>query len=402
MLEPSEADSTEILSNNVADILLSPRSAPVRTLTDNRRTLNVQFETLLKIQLEQKLQVQKTAQLQNMPSLSTRRARLSKSTKPSSRRDLSKLDTMTFREREQLLCEVWLTEDFRPSSKRRRNLFFKGVPVLIRGQVWSSCLENKLCISDDLYDVLKDKLNESGEASLRSSHGDVSEGRATVDTALSSITLDVPRTFPDLVFFHEGDLRCTDRLASLLEVYVKFRPSVGYSQGMSFVGAVLLLYTEDNVAFKMFANLLENTCLYTFFVMKMPDVKVYLKVHDSLLKTDVPEVASHLSKLGIGSDLYMMNWILSLFSRITSLDLACRFWDIVMLDGDVAIFRIALGLLKHLSNVLIRCGFDESLQLLSKFPRYENPDAVIASVRSIGLNAKRLKQTYAKCISSFK
>mmetsp|Transcript_5396 Transcript_5396/g.16114 ORF Transcript_5396/g.16114 Transcript_5396/m.16114 type:complete len:403 (+) Transcript_5396:93-1301(+) len=401
MLEPSEADSTEILSNNLADILLSPRSAPVRTLTNSGVMLNAHFETLLKVQLEQRLQAQGATQAQGTGNVQSRRGKLLKSTKSSSRRDLSRLDTLSFREREQLLCEVWLTEEFRPSSKRKRDLFFKGVPVLIRGKVWSACIENKLRIPSDLFGILRGKLDESGEISRKGSHGDVSEGQATVDATFNAIALDIPRTFPDLTIFHEGALKCTDRLASLLEVYVKFRPRIGYSQGMSFVGAILLLYADDNVAFTMFANLLENTCLYTFFVMKMPDVKIYLEVHDSLLRSDVPDVASHLAKLGIGPDLYMVNWILSLFSRTTSLELACRLWDIIMLDGDVAIFRIALGLLKHLSKVLIRCGFDESLQLLSKFPRYESPDAVVASVRSVSLTAKRLKHMYAKCSAGF-
>lgn len=44
-----------------------------------------------------------------------------------------------------------------------------------------------------------------------------------------------------------------------------------------------------------------------------------------------------------------------------------------------------------------RCDFDECLHLLAHFPPYENVDEVVASIRSVTLSLKKVKQTYVQC-----
>ena len=51
--------------------------------------------------------------------------------------------------------------------------------------------------------------------------------------------MDIPRTFPDLAFFTPGG-GLDEELRKVLEAYVCYRPDVGYVQGMSFLGAVLV------------------------------------------------------------------------------------------------------------------------------------------------------------------
>lgn len=86
----------------------------------------------------------------------------------------------------------------------------------------------------------------------------------------------------------------------------------------------------------------------------LPQVKIYLRLHDTLLDSEVPEVAHHFQSLGVNADLYMVNWLMSMYSRVLPLQMVCRVWDIFILDGDVSIFRIALGLLRHISKTLLR------------------------------------------------
>ena len=43
-----------------------------------------------------------------------------------------------------------------------------------------------------------------------------------------------------------------------------------------------------------------------------------------MAKEQVPEVCEHLERLGLRPDMYLLDWIMTLFGRTAPLDLACR------------------------------------------------------------------------------
>jgi len=171
---------------------------------------------------------------------------------------------------------------------------------------------------------------------------------------------------------------------------------------MSFIAAMFTLHMDPYSSFQAFASILETTCLGDFYVMKMSQVRVYLNVHSYLLQAEIPEVYHHFKRHKVNPDLYMVNWVMSLFSKTTPLELTCRLWDVLLLDGDVGIFRIALGLIKHIAKVFTRCNQDECLHLLTKYPMYENNDEVIASVRSVSLSKRKFNKVVSKCKSEMR
>ena len=48
--------------------------------------------------------------------------------------------------------------------------------------------------------------------------------------------------------------------------------------------------------------------------------------------------------LNLSPDLYLQEWIYTLYSRSLPLDLASRVWDVYCRDGDDIVFRIAVGM----------------------------------------------------------
>ncbi len=71
------------------------------------------------------------------------------------------------------------------------------------------------------------------------------------------IELDLPRTFPNLkVFGHEG-APLWQSLKDVLLSFALYRPDIGYVQGMSFIGALMLMNQETpSDAFVAFSNLI--------------------------------------------------------------------------------------------------------------------------------------------------
>lgn len=215
MLEPVEQGTQDSGVTKLEDILIAKRTEPVREVVGNCSNLNAQFEASLKSQLRR---LKNSANAQGNGKLDSSDVGLIKLEQGSSSRKLSMRKISAKKEisavlakdqlqRDQVLQEMWLTEENRQSSKRRRELCFMGVPVPLRGAIWSESLGNPLQINDELQRVLGERVKESEVSSLTDSHGDVTEGVTRMTSASNSIALDVPRTFTDLEFLHSGDLK---------------------------------------------------------------------------------------------------------------------------------------------------------------------------------------------------
>lgn len=301
----------------------------------------------------------------------------------------------------------------RRRAARTRTLLFRGVPASVRGLVWQTALGNPLNVSPELFEILKERavvgrveynrsreLEESGDVASDDSPPMLHHQRS----AHKSILLDLPRTFPGLAFFHADGSTYEDALRDILEAFVYLRPDVGYSQGMSFLGAVLLLFMEPPDAFACFVNmLLYKSCFLQFFRIQMPDVRIYLNVHQRLLAEELPALHSHFVHFGIEADIYMINWVMSLYCHALPLDIVSRIWDIYMFDGDVAIFRAALGILKQLQPRLLQMNFEEIAYLLSHLPVDDlDDDELINTIRSVRIVTKKhFKELFRECQQNY-
>ncbi|KAI5608184.1 TBC1 domain family member 12 isoform X2, partial [Silurus asotus] len=61
--------------------------------------------------------------------------------------------------------------------------------------------------------------------------------------------------------------------------------------------------------------------------------------------------------------------IFTLYSKPLPLDVACRVWDLFCRDGEEALFRTALGILRLYQDVLLQMDFIHSAQFLSRLPQ---------------------------------
>ncbi|KAF2354427.1 Rab-GTPase-TBC domain [Trinorchestia longiramus] len=163
-----------------------------------------------------------------------------------------------------------------------------------------------------------------------------------VAQSVDCITLDVSRTFPQLGIFQQGGPYHAN-LHRLLQSYVRCRPDIGYVQGMSFLAATLLLNMPERDAFIAFANLLSKPLLQAFYSLHEKKMVAYYRTHSSLVAALLPTLHTHLQKLQVTPDLYLLDWVLSLFTRSLPLDVASRIWDIFTRDGDEFFFRAACG-----------------------------------------------------------
>lgn len=324
----------------------------------------------------------------------------------------------TWEERHSRIADEWINSVIPAWNKKRktarvRSLVFRGIPANVRGRAWQCAIGNPLNVSEELFLVLKDRAVKGredylkGRDTLALADGDVGGHGGYAESLMESersahkaISLDLPRTFPELSFFHAEGSHYEHALRDILEAFLYLKPEVGYSQGMSFVAAVLLLYMDPYEAFACFANmLLYKSCFLHFFRIKMPEVRCYLMVHERLLAEEMPALHLHFKRYDIEPDLYMINWVMSLYCRALPLDLVTRIWDLYVVDGDVAIFRAALGILRMFMSKLLKMKFEDMAYFLSHIPSEEiQADEMLQSIRCVRVvTRKRFRDLFREC-----
>nr|XP_020482150.1 TBC1 domain family member 12-like [Labrus bergylta] len=272
---------------------------------------------------------------------------------------------------------IWNSEilphwDTMKGTRRVRELWWQGLPPSVRGRVWSLAIGNELNITPELYEIFlcraKEKWRSYSEtSSVNDNESDGGASLADRESSLDLIKLDISRTFPSLFIFQKGG-PYHDLLHSVLGAYTCYRPDIGYVQGMSFIAAVLILNLEEAEAFITFANLLNKPCQMAFFRVDHDLMLKYFAAFEVFFEENLPRLFNHFQTNNLTPDLYLIDWIFTLYSKSLPLDVACRVWDVFCRDGEESLFRTGLGILRLFEEVLLQMDFIHIAQFLTRLP----------------------------------
>jgi TBC1 domain family protein 5 len=205
---------------------------------------------------------------------------------------------------------------------------------------------------------------------------------------------------PENLYFRQPD---TQRMMlDILFVFCKLNPDLGYRQGMHELLAPMLwvverdavnlghsskamgedaviraVYDADHIehdAFALFGQVMQNAKnFYEQTTHAAVDNPMVLRskriVFDSLSQVD-PELASHLEKLDIMPQVFLMRWIRLLFGREFPFDDLLTMWDVVFAnDASLEIVdHICLVMLLRIRWELMESDYNSALTLLLRYP----------------------------------
>lgn len=241
------------------------------------------------------------------------------------------------------------------SSRRARDLWWGGLPPSVRGRVWSLAVGNELNITAELYQIFLSRAKEKWTGVLGTEDG----------TEL--IRRDISRALPSLCVFHKGG-PYHNLLQSILGAYTCYRPDVGYVQGMSSIAAMLILNMDEVQVFISFSNLVNRRCQLSFYRVDHEQMLRYFGAFQVFFRELLPQLFLHFQSSGVTPDLYLMDWILTLYVKTLPLDVASRVWDVFFRDGEEFLFRVALGILRLHQDVLLQMDLVGIAQFLSHLP----------------------------------
>uniref|UniRef100_A0A8C4QI17 TBC1 domain family, member 14 n=1 Tax=Eptatretus burgeri TaxID=7764 RepID=A0A8C4QI17_EPTBU len=259
------------------------------------------------------------------------------------------------------------------------DLWWQGIPPSVRDKVWSLAIGNDLNITHELYEIFLSRAMEKWKRfeDLNMENGDAVG--ADRENSLELIKLDISRTFPTLCIFQKGG-PYHNVLQNILGV-----------QGMSFIAAVLLLNLNAADAFVVFANLLNKPCQLAFFRVDHGLMLKYYAAFEVFFEENLPNLFAHFKKYNLTPDIYLIDWIFTLYSKSLPLDVACRVWDVFCRDGEEFLFRTAIAILLMFEEVLLRMDFIHMAQMLTRLPENLSIDELFTAIAAVQLQSRNKK-----------
>jgi hypothetical protein len=231
--------------------------------------------------------------------------------------------------------------DGKSRPKQLLHLVRKGIPDMLRGQVWqmlTGASENQKLLEDFPVLLTKDTPNEQ------------------------IITRDIERTFPANENFQgdKGDLQ-RDSLYKISKAYSVYDDEIGYCQGFSFLTAVLLLHMPEEQAFTVLVSIMFEYGLRDLFKNNFEVLHLYFYQLDKLIEVELPDLHAHFVELKIEPHMYASQWFLTIYTVKFPLPFVYRIMDIVLCEGLDTMFRVALALLKVSVKDIVVFGFCDLL-----------------------------------------
>ncbi|VDN31040.1 unnamed protein product [Gongylonema pulchrum] len=97
---------------------------------------------------------------------------------------------------------------------------------------------------------------------------------------------------------------------------------------------------------------------------------VYFIAYDQYFEQELPKLHHHFDVLDVRPDLYLIEWLYTLYAKSLPFDVSCRIWDVFLRDGEQFLFTTALGIL-HLYEEELQAmdDFDEIVNFLTHLPQ---------------------------------
>jgi len=236
---------------------------------------------------------------------------------------------------------IILSPDDIPKKRKIRiikRIYKDRLPDDLRSDFWKFCLQLK----EDQY---------------KTEYEDLVEKKIALEEA-SQIDKDINRTIRahESYYSRYGEGQC--KLFRVLRAYTVYNSETRYTQGMSTIAAILLIYfPSEELAFGAMRVLFEKYGLNELYANGLTGLQKYVfPIFQQLVEQHLPRLHQHLVKF-IFNDycgLFVPNWFLELFFDSLPWPLMLKIWDTFLWTGPSALYSISIALLALLQDTILQ------------------------------------------------
>ncbi|XP_076164058.1 uncharacterized protein LOC143144996 isoform X2 [Ptiloglossa arizonensis] len=208
-------------------------------------------------------------------------------------------------------------------------------------------------------------------------------------------------------------------LRRVLLGFARWNKSVGYCQGLNVLAALVLQVMDraESAAVKVMIYLIEGVLPEGYFADNLRGLSVDMAVFRDLLRSRLPKLSKHLKALqndakdkATGSsyeppltNVFTMQWFLTLFCHCLPQEAVLRVWDLIFLEGDEILLKTALTIWEGLSDrIMTVTSADEFYSIMGVLTRemleFTNTNNLIKNIVSMeplhGVKNLREKHRY--------
>ena len=165
---------------------------------------------------------------------------------------------------------------------------------------------------------------------------------------LRQIKKDLSRTYPSSTTFKDD--RILKKLKNVLRAFSNYDNSIKYFQGMNFIVGFFLFHCDEYIAFWLFVALLEEYDLRPIFMKDFPGLKLHVKRVELILQKEYENIWKTFVKFGVKVEIFMVEWVFSLFSSLIPLELQMEFYKGFFSQGWIFFYKVCISSILNLDG----------------------------------------------------
>jgi hypothetical protein len=187
--------------------------------------------------------------------------------------------------------------------------------------------------------------------------------------SVEEIERDVRRSLPNHPHYaNEGP--GVDPLRRVLVAYSWHNPKLGYCQSMNIVAAALLLFMREDQVFWMLVQLCERLAPDYYSKVLIGSI-IDQRILSRLIELHLPKLAERLLRINVPVQLLTLPWFMCLFITYLPWRESLLTLDAFFYEGPVALFKVALAVLKLNSDAIMACDNPEDISNAVRAKRYQ-------------------------------
>ncbi|XP_050089385.1 growth hormone-regulated TBC protein 1-A [Anopheles aquasalis] len=179
------------------------------------------------------------------------------------------------------------------------------------------------------------------------------------------IKIDLPRTFPDNIYFEQYKLG----LYNVLIAFAHENRKVGYCQGLNYIAGLLLIVTKNEESTFWLLKVLVENIVPLYHTKTMHNLITDIDVMSELIKLRVPDVHRHIFDNGLSWPVIATKWFICLYAEVVPTETVLRIWDCLFLEGNKILLRVGLTIVVRLRQELL--ATDDIATLIGLFRSLE-------------------------------